>query len=95
NLRQRKTEWRQIKMDELEKAQKQLEQAKARVQKIKNRERTKERKRDTRRKIILGGILLAEARRNPATAQRIRQWLNGLSDKERAAFDGWNLEGDA
>jgi len=62
-------------MDELEKAQKQLEQA--------------------RRKIILGGILLAEARRNPATAQRIRQWLNGLSDKERAAFDGWNLEGDA
>ncbi|MBF0252082.1 MAG: mobilization protein [Alphaproteobacteria bacterium] len=82
-------------MDELEKAQRQLEQAKTRVQKIKNRERTKERKRDTRRKIILGAILLAEARRDPATAGRVRQWIDGLPEKDRAAFDGCNLEGDA
>lgn len=75
-------------MDELEKAQRQLEQAKARVQKLKARARSEERKRDTRRKVILGGILLAEARRDPATAQRVRQWIAALPERDRALFDG-------
>ena len=82
-------------MNELEKAQRQLEQAKARVQKLKARARSEDRKRDTRRKIILGGILLAEARRDPAIAQRVRQWIAGLPEKDRMAFDGWSLGGEA
>lgn len=82
-------------MDELEKAQRQLEQAKARVQKLKAKARSEDRKRDTRRKIILGGILLAEARRDPAIGQRVRQWIASLPEKDRAAFDGWSLGGEA
>ena len=81
-------------MDELEKAQRQLEQAKARVQKLKAKARNEDRKRDTRRKVILGGVALAEARRDPAMAQKIRQWIATLPEKDRAAFDGWSLGGE-
>lgn len=79
----------------MEKAQRQLEQAKARVQKLKAKARSEDRKRDTRRKVILGGILLAEARQDPATAQRVRQWIANLPEKDRTAFDGWSLESEA
>ena len=43
---------------ELERAEKRFAQAKARLQGIRNREATKQRKLDTRRKVILGGALL-------------------------------------
>lgn len=82
-------------MNELERAQRQLEQAKARVQKLKAKARSQERKRDTRRKVILGGLLLAEARRDPIMAQRVRQWIANLPERDRAAFDGWSLGGEA
>ena len=42
---------------ELERAEKRFAQAKARLQALKNREATKARKIDTRRKVILGGLL--------------------------------------
>jgi len=43
---------------ELERAEKRYAQAKARLLALKNREATKARKLDTRRKIILGGALV-------------------------------------
>lgn len=42
---------------------KKIEQAKARIQTIMARENAKERKLDTRRKVILGGLLLDAAKR--------------------------------
>lgn len=78
-------------MNELEKAQRQLEQAKARVQKLKTKAKTADRKKDARRKIILGGLLLAEARTSPLIAQKVQGWIAGLPPKDRAAFDGWTL----
>lgn len=81
-------------MSELEKAQRQLEQAKARVQKLKAKARSEDRKRDTRRKVILGGVLLAEARKTPGIRQRVEQWIASLPEKDRSAFEGWSLEGE-
>jgi len=43
---------------EIEKAEKRLAQAKARLMALKNREATRARKIDARRKIILGGALM-------------------------------------
>ena len=50
---------------ELEKAEKRLAQMRARVQVLRSREATKQRKLDTRRKIILGGALIELAARQP------------------------------
>lgn len=81
-------------MDDLEKAQRQLEQAKARVQKLKARAKAEERKKDTRRKIILGGLVLARAKRDPDAAVKLTQQIAALPEKERTAFEGWSLEND-
>ena len=55
---------------ELERAEKRFAQAKARVQALRNREATKQRKLDTRRKVILGGALVDLAARDDAAAAR-------------------------
>lgn len=78
-------------MSQLEKAKAQLEQAKARVQRLQAKARTEERKRDTRRKVVLGGILIAEARRDPATAETLKRWIDRLDPKDKAPFEGWTL----
>ncbi len=81
-------------MDDLEKAQRQLEQAKARVQKLKAKAKAEERKRDTRRKIILGSLVLAQAKRDPDAAAKLAQQIAALPEKEQAAFKNWSLEND-
>ena len=57
---------------ELERAEKRYAQAKARLQALKNREATRQRKLDTRRKVILGGALLDLAERDSGAAARSR-----------------------
>ena len=54
-------------MGTLEIAQTRYNQAKARLHKIQNRERVNLRKQDTRRKIILGALLMETMKRNPET----------------------------
>jgi len=78
---------------ELQKAEKKLAQAKARVQSLKAREATAERKRDTRRKVILGGGLLERAKRGDTLAtQLLRDIVNGLDrPADKKAFDGWDV----
>ena len=53
---------------EFQRVDKRFAQAKARLQRIRNRERTKQRKMDTRRKVILGGALLDLAVHDSAAA---------------------------
>lgn len=74
---------------QLEDAKKKLDQAKARVQKLEARKRQAERKKDTRRKIILGGMMIAEARQDPARAATLKKKIAALPDRDRAVFDGW------
>ncbi len=76
---------------ELERAEKRLAQARARVQALKNRETTKQRKLDTRRKVILGGALVELAGRDDTARALLDRIVHGLArQQDRAAFDGWD-----
>ena len=79
---------------ELERAQKRYEQARARLQALRNREAARERKIDTRRKIILGGLLLDAAMKDPAWESRLTDLMDRISrDQDRKAFEGWTFKG--
>lgn len=73
-------------MDELEKLEAKLKQTKARIQKIKSRERDKQRKLDTRKKILLGaGLLTFE--NTPEAKVLIPKIIAAMDERNRALFD--------
>ena len=79
---------------ELERAEKRYAQAKARLQALKNREATRQRKLDTRRKVILGGALMDLAERDSGAAAMLDRLVRNLSrQQDRKAFADW--EGQA
>lgn len=81
---------------ELERAEKRYAQAKARLQALKNREAAKQRKLETRRKVILGGALIDLAGRDDAAALMLDRLIRNLPrDQDRKAFEGWSAERDA
>ncbi|WP_209599749.1 mobilization protein [Ruegeria sp. HKCCSA071] len=72
---------------ELERAEKRFAQAKARLQAVRNREATRQRKLDTRRKVILGGALMDLAERDASAAAMMERLIRNLSrDQDRKAF---------
>lgn len=76
---------------ELERAEKRYAQAKARLQALRNREATKQRKLNTRRKVILGGVLLDLAERDTGAAAMVDRLIRNLSrDQDRKAFAEWD-----
>lgn len=78
---------------ELDRAEKRYAQAKARLLALKNREATKSRKLDTRRKIILGGALVDLAARDTNAAAMIDRLVRNLPrDQDRKAFEGWDAK---
>ena len=78
---------------ELERAEKRL--AKARVQALRNREATKARKLDTRRKVILGGALVELAARDDGARAMLDRLVRNLGrEQDRAAFEGWEPQAD-
>ncbi|WP_296034101.1 hypothetical protein [uncultured Alcanivorax sp.] len=75
---------------ELERAEKRYAQAKARLQALRNREATRQRKLDTRRKVILGGALMDLAERDSGAAAMVERLVRNLSrDQDRKAFAEW------
>lgn len=73
---------------QIEKAKRQYEQAKARLYATKARETKLQRKRDTRRKVILGGALIELADRDQPARSMMRRLIGGLSrDQDRKMFD--------
>ena len=75
---------------ELERAEKRYAQAKARLQGLKNREATRQRKLDTRRKVILGGALLDLAERDSSAAAMLDRLVRNLArEQDRKAFADW------
>ena len=79
---------------ELERAEKRYAQAKARLQGLRNREATRKRKLDTRRKVILGGALLDLAERDSGAAAMVERLVRNLSrDQDRKAFVEWDSDG--
>ena len=78
---------------ELDRAEKRYAQAKARLLALKNREATKARKLDTRRKIILGGALVDLAMRDSNAVAMIERLVRNLPrDQDRKAFEGWDAK---
>jgi len=76
---------------ELERAEKRYAQAKARLQGIRNREAVKQRKLDTRRKVILGGALLDLAERDSSAAAMLDRLVRNLArEQDRKAFADWD-----
>ena len=78
---------------ELDRAEKRYAQAKARLLSLKNREATKARKLDTRRKIILGGALVDLAERDSNAAAMIERLIRNLPRaQDLKAFEGWDAK---
>jgi hypothetical protein len=76
--------------EQIEKARLAVKQAKARLQAIENRQSTAERKLETRRKIILGGLLLDAAEKDEKFARALQVLVGRVNrDQDAKAFDGW------
>ena len=77
-------------VERLAELEKQAEAIKARMQALKAREKLADRKRDTRRKVILGGLLLAKAAEDEVYARVVERLLKAVErPADRSAFDGW------
>jgi len=73
---------------QMEKAKRQYEQAKARLYATKARETKQQRKRDTRRKVILGGALIELADRDQPARSMMHRLIGNLSrEQDRKMFD--------
>src|SRR5204862_293143 len=78
----------------IETARRKVQQAKARLQALEARAATMNRKADARRKIILGGLLLDAAMKDPAWESRLNDLMNRISrDQDRKAVEGWTFKG--
>lgn len=65
-------------MADVEKLKEQKRQLEARIKKIESLERSKKRKEDTRRKIIIGGAMLAYAAGSPSSKEKLYKILDKL-----------------
>ena len=80
----------------IEAARKRAEQAKARLQALEARASQQARKLDTRRKVILGGLLLDAAEKDDRFARVITALMERISrDQDRKAFEGWQAPSPA
>ena len=76
--------------DQVEKARLKASQAKARLQALEARLSDASRKLDTRRKIILGGLLIDAAGKDERYAKVVTALMGRIDrDQDRIAFEGW------
>ena len=76
--------------DQLDKARLKATQAKARLQALEARLNEASRKLDTRRKIILGGLLIDAAGKDERYAKVVTALMGRIDrDQDRQAFEGW------
>ena len=75
---------------QIDRAKLAVQQAKARLQAIENRQSEAERKLDTRRKIIMGGLLIDAAAKDERYAKVVAALMARIDrDNDRKAFEGW------
>lgn len=78
--------------DAIAAARKRVEQAKVRLDALNRRVASEGRRLDTRRKIILGGLLLDAAAKDPAHRALFDALMARITrDADRAAFASWTL----
>lgn len=75
--------------DKLAELQEKESQIKSQIQALKQKEASDERKKDTRRKILIGGAVLAKVKRGEWHMNQLHDLLNGelKLSKDRALFD--------
>ena len=73
-------------LQELEQRKKTLEE---KVQRERQKLKREEHRRDTRRKVILGGALMEAAKQDESAAAFIADVMRNLNDRDRKAFEGW------
>jgi hypothetical protein len=79
----------------VELAKKRVAQAKARLDALNARIATEGRRLDTRRKIILGGLLLDAATKDKRFAGIVSELTHRINrDQDRKPFEGWTLPGE-
>ena len=79
----------------IKQARKKVAQAKARLDALNARVATEGRRLDTRRKIILGGLLLDAATKDKRFAGIVSELTHRISrDQDRKPFEGWTLPGE-
>ena len=79
-----------IATDKIEQARIKLARAKARLQMLEARARKATRARQTRRKVILGGLLLREAIVDPHYAKTLDDLLTKVErEQDQSAFKNW------
>lgn len=79
----------------LELAKKRVAQAKARLDALNARIATEGRRLDTRRKIILGGLLLDAATKDQRFAGIVTELTHRISrESDKKPFEGWTLPGE-
>lgn len=71
----------------LEKAQKDRAEATARLQIAAGQVSAKKRKAETRRKIILGGMIIKEARENKTVRDSVIKRIQKMSERDRKLFE--------
>ncbi|MXP61679.1 hypothetical protein [Pantoea sp. Taur] len=69
-------------------------QIKAQIQQLKQKDQAEERKKDTRRKILIGGAVMAKIKRGEWNYQQLIDLLESelKNDRDRALFDEMNLK---
>ena len=77
--------------DTIDRLNKKIAELQARRDRLRARERERDRKLDVRRKIILGGTLLALAKHDSAIADQVQKLVDGLENRDAKAFEGWEL----
>lgn len=79
----------------IEQARKRVNQAKARLDALNARVAAEGRRLDTRRKIILGGLLIDAAAKDKRFAGIVSELTHRISrDQDRKPFEGWTLPGE-
>lgn len=78
--------------DQIKKARLKATQAKAQLQALEPRLNEASRKLDTRRKIILGGLLIDAAGKDERHTKVVTSLMGRIDrDQDRTAFEGWTL----
>lgn len=79
--------------ERLERLERLAKQASARLDNAKARLKSEERKQDTRRKIIMGSLLIDAAQKDPHWRNLFDQLMRRVDrEHDRKAFEGWELQ---
>lgn len=76
------------KLDRAEKAKASIE---AEIRSLTAKLSEQDRKKDTRRKILLGAFLIESARSNEQNARFLKSGISKMAARDRAVFNGWDI----